>query len=70
MIELTNEPVLFKEVIHGQHKRQPAQWPGPIFAVTLFVEDLPAAKEFYVEYLICPLRMRTRIRPSSSSAPP
>ena len=25
----------------------PASWPGPIFAVTLFVEDLPAAKEFY-----------------------
>ena len=23
------------------------EWPGPVSAITLFVEDLPAAKEFY-----------------------
>ncbi len=30
-----------------QNKQGTAAWPGGIFAVTLFVEDLPAAVQFY-----------------------
>ena len=33
----------------------PAPWPGPIFAVTLFVEDLLAAKEFYARVFDLPI---------------
>jgi catechol 2,3-dioxygenase-like lactoylglutathione lyase family enzyme len=31
-------------------------WPGPVTAVTLFVEDLPATKAFYAEVFSVPLR--------------
>jgi catechol 2,3-dioxygenase-like lactoylglutathione lyase family enzyme len=31
-------------------------WPGPVTAVTLFVEDLPAAKAFYAAVFSVPLR--------------
>lgn len=31
----------------NQNKEGTAAWPGGIFAVTLFVEDLPAAVQFY-----------------------
>ena len=33
----------------------PTPWPGQIFAVTLFVEDLPAAKEFYARVFDLPI---------------
>ena len=32
-----------------------ASWPGQIFAVTLFVEDLSAAKEFYARVFDLPI---------------
>ena len=32
-----------------------SSWPGPIAAVTLFVEDLQATKEFYVEIFALPV---------------
>jgi len=31
----------------NQNKEGTAAWPGGIFAITLFVEDLPAAVQFY-----------------------
>jgi lactoylglutathione lyase len=30
-------------------------WPGEIFAITLFVEDVPAAKQFYVKVFGLPV---------------
>jgi Lactoylglutathione lyase and related lyases len=30
-------------------------WPGPITAITLFVEDLPAAKQFYTDVFALPV---------------
>jgi catechol 2,3-dioxygenase-like lactoylglutathione lyase family enzyme len=30
-------------------------WPGPITAITLFVEDLPATKQFYVDVFALPV---------------
>jgi catechol 2,3-dioxygenase-like lactoylglutathione lyase family enzyme len=30
-------------------------WPGPITAITLFVEDLPATKQFYVDVFGLPV---------------
>ena len=35
--------------------RGAASWPGPISAVTLFVEDLAAAKRFYQEVFGLPV---------------
>jgi catechol 2,3-dioxygenase-like lactoylglutathione lyase family enzyme len=42
----------------GQNKEAGAQdssWPKGIFAITLFVEDLPAAKQFYQEVFGLPV---------------
>jgi catechol 2,3-dioxygenase-like lactoylglutathione lyase family enzyme len=41
-------------VIEGESTEQRA-WPGPIAAVTLFVEDLEAAKRFYREVFDLPV---------------
>jgi catechol 2,3-dioxygenase-like lactoylglutathione lyase family enzyme len=37
------------------HDAAQAWWPGSIFAITLFVEDLPAAKRFYREVFQIPV---------------
>lgn len=34
-------------------------WPGPIFALTLFVEDLAAAIQFYTEVFSLPIEFQT-----------
>ena len=31
-------------------------WPGPVFAITLFTDDLPASKEFYTRVFGAPAR--------------
>lgn len=31
------------------------EWPGPITAITLFTDDLPATKDFYVEVFGLPI---------------
>jgi catechol 2,3-dioxygenase-like lactoylglutathione lyase family enzyme len=37
-------------------ERTPIDWPGPVTAVTLFVEDLAAARAFYTNVLEVPVR--------------
>jgi lactoylglutathione lyase len=36
-------------------ERDAARWPGPISAITLFVEDLPATKQFYLDVFALPV---------------
>jgi predicted enzyme related to lactoylglutathione lyase len=43
-------------------------WPGGIVAVTLFVEDLAAAKRFYQDVFQLRSSSRTPTRPCSGSA--
>jgi lactoylglutathione lyase len=34
---------------------EPSTWPGPIYAITLFTEDLAATKKFYLDVFALPL---------------
>ena len=36
-------------------ERDAPRWPGPISAITLFVEDLPATKQFYLDVFGLPV---------------
>ena len=50
------------------HGSDIAAWPSGIEAITLFVEDLDAAKTFYGDVFGLPVRTRTTPLPSSVSA--
>ena len=39
----------------GEDEAAPAAWPGPIAAITLFVEDLEEAKRFYSDVFRLPV---------------
>ena len=40
-------------------RNEQADWPGPLYAITLFVEDLDAAKRFYREVFELPVFYET-----------
>ena len=41
--------------MRGVHRDRHEEWPGPIAALTLFAEDLDAARRFYLEVFGLPI---------------